>query len=100
MAPKATKKDGKKKKGEEQEESDDNQQATSSLKKAKKEPVEDQGPSEGKAIAEKKELDKMYQAMKYLDKKKEKTPPCPLQPVDHQEGENRLLCQVSQGQEV
>ena len=80
MAPKATKKDGKRKAGKEQEVSDDNQQeqggevSKSSLKRAKKEPVEDQGPSEGKAIAEKKELDKMYQAMKYLDKKGKNTP--------------------------
>ena len=74
MSPKGTKKDGKRKAGKEQEESDDNQKATSSLKRAKKEPVEDQGPSEGKAISEKQELDKMYQAMKYMDKKGKNTP--------------------------
>ena len=98
MGPRA-KKDGKRKGGKEEEEDEGNQKNQSALKKAKKEQEEDQESVDGKAIASKGELDKMYQAMKYLDKKG-KTPPCPLQPVDHQEGEDRLLCQVSQGQEV
>ena len=53
MGPRA-KKDVKRKAGKEQEESDGNQKATSSLKRAKKEPEEDQESTDGKAIAEKK----------------------------------------------
>ena len=65
---------GKRKAGKEQEESDGKEKATSSLKKPKTELEEDQESNDGKAIAEKKELDKMYQAMKYLDKKGKKHP--------------------------
>ena len=53
MGPRA-KKDVKRKAGKEQDESDGNQKATSSLKKAKKEPEEDQETNEGKSIAGKK----------------------------------------------
>ena len=73
MGPRA-KKDGKRKGGKEQEEDEGNQKNQSALKKAKKEQEEDLESVDGKAIASKGELDKMYQAMKYLDKKGKKHP--------------------------
>ena len=74
MGPRA-KKDGKRKRGKEEEEVDEgNQKNQSALKKAKKELEEDQESVDGKAIASKGELDKMYQAMKYLDKQGKNTP--------------------------
>jgi hypothetical protein len=54
-------------KAHEQEEEEEPKKPRSAPKKVKQERVETQ--SEKESIAEKKELDKMYQAMKYLDKK-------------------------------
>lgn len=74
MSPKA--KRGKDE-GKEKEQADEGKKPTgAALKKTKKEQCEQDegGPQDSRSIAEKKELDKMYQAMKYENKKGNKHP--------------------------
>ena len=69
MSPKA-KRVVKRTASQEQEQPDGDQKATSTLKRPKRELEEQhQETHEGNSIAGKKELDKMYSALKYLDKK-------------------------------
>ena len=66
------------------------------MKKPKKEPIEDKED----IIGEKKDLDKLYQAMKYQAKKRKPSSTGEVQQSDLQTRETRFLAEVPGQQEV